>query len=235
MSRKLTTEEFIQKAINKHNNKYDYSLVEYEDAHKKVKIICKIHGKFEQLAYSHLSGQGCGKCGILSIGNSLSSNIEEFIKNAKLVHDNRYDYSFVEYKRNKNKVKIICKEHGEFLQTPNNHLNNQGCPSCSNNGFDINKPAYLYYIRFDSENNIPLYKIGVTNSKVKRRIQTMQVSKFYQPIILQEIYFEKGTDAIKLELQQKHQFKEFKYIGDKIMATGSTELFTKDILGLDVI
>ena len=53
---------FIEKAIAKHGNKYDYSLVEYVAAKKKVKIICKIHGAFEQTADGHLNTLGCGKC-----------------------------------------------------------------------------------------------------------------------------------------------------------------------------
>ena len=52
---------------------------------------------------------------------------EQFIKEAKLIHGNKYDYSLVEYKNNSTKVKIICKAHGMFEQRPSDHLNNHGC------------------------------------------------------------------------------------------------------------
>ncbi len=57
---------------------------------------------------------------------------DEFIGEAQSIHHNKYDYSKVEYANNKTKVCIICPEHGEFWQTPNNHLNGNGCPLCKN-------------------------------------------------------------------------------------------------------
>jgi len=58
---------------------------------------------------------------------------EEFIKRAKKVHHNRYNYSLVEYIGNNEKVKIICLKHGEFVQTPHSHLSGNGCPHCAGN------------------------------------------------------------------------------------------------------
>ena len=56
---------------------------------------------------------------------------EEFIEKSKVVHGhNRYDYSLVNYKNSNTKVKIICPEHGVFVQTPYAHLNGQGCKEC---------------------------------------------------------------------------------------------------------
>ncbi len=56
---------------------------------------------------------------------------EEFIKNAKMIHDGKYDYSLVNYNNSHIKIKIICPKHGEFLQKPNAHLNGRGCPMCN--------------------------------------------------------------------------------------------------------
>ncbi len=56
---------------------------------------------------------------------------EEFIKRAREVHGDRYDYSKVEYVGNKVKVCILCREHGEFWQIPSNHLRGNGCPRCA--------------------------------------------------------------------------------------------------------
>ena len=58
-------------------------------------------------------------------------NTEEFIKEANIIHNGKYDYSKVEYSRAHSKVCIICPEHGEFWQEPNQHLKGYGCPKCS--------------------------------------------------------------------------------------------------------
>lgn len=62
MSKRLTTEEFIEKAKRIYGDKYDYSLVKYEHSKKKVCIICPIHGKFMKKPNAHLNGEGCIKC-----------------------------------------------------------------------------------------------------------------------------------------------------------------------------
>lgn len=59
---KITTEEFIKKALTVHGDRYDYSNVKYENASTKVCIICKEHGEFWQAPYTHLNGHGCSKC-----------------------------------------------------------------------------------------------------------------------------------------------------------------------------
>ncbi len=127
----MTTEEFIEKAREIHGDKYDYSKVEYVDTKTKVCIICPIHGEFWQSPNKHLSGQGCPKCKSQKIRDSLKLTLTEFIKRSKKIHDDKYDYSKVEYTNFATKVCIICPEHGEFWQTPNNHLAGKGCPNCS--------------------------------------------------------------------------------------------------------
>lgn len=117
-------EQFIKKANKIHNNKYDYSLVEYINAKTKIKIICPIHGEFEQTPDNHLQGQQCGKC------RGLHKTNNDFIKEAKEIHGNKYDYSLIEYIDRKTKVKIVCKEHGVFEQLTYAHLYGQGCPKC---------------------------------------------------------------------------------------------------------
>ncbi len=57
-------------------------------------------------------------------------NVEEFTEKAKIIHGNAYDYSLVNYLGTKVKVNIICKQHGVFSQTPSDHFQGQGCPSC---------------------------------------------------------------------------------------------------------
>lgn len=126
MRKKKTFEEFVQLANIKHNNKYEYDEYSYNnwDKLKRIKIICPIHGEFWQTPYNHLQGCGCPYCA--GKIQTTESNIERF----KNIHGNKYDYSKVEYKNNSTKVCIICPEHGEFWQTPHNHLNGKGCPFC---------------------------------------------------------------------------------------------------------
>jgi len=126
MPRKLTTEQFIEKAKKVHGDLYDYSKVEYDGTHNKVCIICPKHGEFWQTPHNHLSRkQGCPKCS----GNTIKKN-EDFIADAKKIHGDKYDYSKVEYKGSKNRVCIICPKHGEFWQEANAHLHGAGCPKC---------------------------------------------------------------------------------------------------------
>ena len=131
MPKKLTTKEFIKRAIEVHGDKYDYSKTIYENSQTKVKIICPIHGEFRQTPQSHLSGNGCMSCGKISMSEKLSSNTKKFIKRAIEVRGDKYDYSETIYENNKTKVKIICPMHGEFYQTPNNHLRGNNCPKCN--------------------------------------------------------------------------------------------------------
>jgi hypothetical protein len=126
--RKLTLENFINRSNIIHNNKYNYSLVEYKNISTKVKIICKEHGEFLQTPCNHLQGCGCMKCGYVENGINMRNN--NFINDSKKIHDNTYDYSLVDYINNKTKVKIICEKHGIFEQRPNDHLRGEKCPYC---------------------------------------------------------------------------------------------------------
>lgn len=125
--RKKTTEEFIREAALIHGNKYDYSLVDYKGGSCKIKIICKSHGEFEQLAGGHLSGYGCFNC----YGNKAMTT-EDFINRAKLIHGNKYEYTFSVYKNSYTKIKIVCLTHGLFEQSPRTHLAGGGCSKCAN-------------------------------------------------------------------------------------------------------
>jgi hypothetical protein len=127
--KKLSTEQFIIEAIQVHGYKYDYSKVEYKKAIDKIIIICKKHGEFLQQSNLHLMGSGCVKC--FRDRNPLlqRSNSNEFISKAIEIHGNIYDYSKVEYIKSNEKVIIICKYHGDFLQSPNKHLQG-GCKLC---------------------------------------------------------------------------------------------------------
>jgi rubrerythrin len=131
MPRRLTTEEFIEKAKEVHGDKYDYSRVDYKNAHSKVEIICKIHGSFWQEPHNHLNSYGCSECANQKRALSLSLTTEEFVERAKTIHGDKYDYSKVDYINNYTKVEIICLIHGSFWQEPSSHLNGSGCFECN--------------------------------------------------------------------------------------------------------
>lgn len=79
---KLTQDEFIEKAKAKHREKYDYSSTNYTSGHRKIVIICPVHGAFSQQASSHLAGCGCKKCNLLkgetAINEFLTTNSIQF-------------------------------------------------------------------------------------------------------------------------------------------------------------
>ena len=127
MSKRKSNDEFIREAQSIHHNKYDYSKVEYTNNKTKVCIVCPEHGEFSQTPSDHLNGKGCPQC-----AGNVRCDKDTFIEKAKSIHNDRYDYSKVEYVNAHTKVCIICPEHGEFWQIPNNHLNGNGCPLCKN-------------------------------------------------------------------------------------------------------
>lgn len=127
--KKLSTNEFICRAKKVHGDKFDYSKTNYIDTRTKVKIICPIHGEFEQYPNGHLNGKfGCNKCG----GRS-KLETDDYIKQAKKIHGNTYDYSKLVYVNAHTKIEIVCKIHGSFKQRPDSHLNGRGCPICGSN------------------------------------------------------------------------------------------------------
>lgn len=131
MPRKKTTEEFIADARKVHGDKYDYYMVSYDNSKIKVAIMCPIHGTFYMSPNNHLKGQGCPKCGDLSMANARRNSIDSFIEKARQSHGDKYDYSQVEYIDNRTKVTIVCPKHGPFSQTPSDHVHGAGCPKCA--------------------------------------------------------------------------------------------------------
>lgn len=134
--KKLTTEDIIYVFREVHGDKYDYSKVEYDGVDKNVIIICSKHGDFKQTPYTHKTGSGCKKCHYENNNKSRKLNTKKFIKKAKLVHENFYDYSLVDYTNSISKVKIICPEHGLFEQEANGHLQGRGCLRCGYESFE---------------------------------------------------------------------------------------------------
>lgn len=133
MTKRSTTEEFVEKSTKLHGDKYDYSLVEYTTNTAKVKIVCRKHNEFFlQAPANHLKGSGCPICRYETTALKATKSLEDFISSARLVHGDRYDYSRSEYKSTHTLLTIICKKHNKpFEQKPTNHLSGKGCQLCA--------------------------------------------------------------------------------------------------------
>lgn len=127
MSKRLTNEEFIEKAKRVHGDRFIYLEDTYTKSSVPIKVICPEHGLFNQIAGDHLRGFGCSAC-----SGKRRLTTEQFIEKANDVHSNRYSYEKTEYVSSNQPVIIECQKHGEFSIKPNYHLygTKNGCPKC---------------------------------------------------------------------------------------------------------
>ena len=168
LNKPLTNLEFVEKSKSVHGDKYDYSLVEYKDGKLKVKIICPVHGEFEQVASNHLTGRGCQKCGHKNV-NLVSVDNESFINESNKKHNYKYDYTKTNYVNSVTKVRIICPEHGEFEQLPFNHLVGRGCGRCGKSkkidlNYFIEKSNQIHNFKYDY--SLSEYKLSRVKIKI---------------------------------------------------------------------
>ena len=170
----MNTEEFITKAKSIHGDKYDYSSVFYVNKRTKVEIGCKEHGMFMQTSSNHFIGCGCPKCNIFK-----KPTQDEFLEKSKIIHNNKYDYIFVEYKTSKIKVKIICKYHGIFEQAPKEHVRGAGCQKCS--GLDrLNNVSFIEKSKLIHNNLYDYDMVDVINNSSKIKIKCLKHGIFEQ-------------------------------------------------------
>ena len=203
---KMSREEFIEKAKKVHGDKYDYSKVKIGGVDDKVCIICPEHGEFWTTTLNHLRGRNCSKC-----TKNKRFTTEEFIEASKQVHGKKYDYSKVEYVNNHTKVCIICPEHGEFWQTPVNHLKGCGCVECGNKSMMEEE-----IMKFLDENGI-LY----TKQKKFKKIKYKKVLPF-------DFYLPKYNILIECQGIQHFEENEFfkddeRILKDEIKYNGAKE------------
>ena len=231
--RKYNSEEFIKKAVEKHNNKYDYSKVKYVNSQTKVCIICPEHGEFWQTPANHLYKTTCPKCSIKEVHDKQKSNKEEFIKKAKEIHGDKYDYSKVEYVNNKTKVCIIChekdefgNEHGEFWQRPDAHLSKKhGCQKCGST-CKLTTEYFIKKAKKIHDNKYDYSKVVYSNNRKKMCMICPIHGEFWQtphahlsgqgcPSCLQR-KLEKEINDFLVENKINYIFqKRFKWLGNK--------------------
>jgi hypothetical protein len=222
---------FKKKLTDVHKSKYillttedQYYLTKVTD---KLSFSCTEHGTFYSRKSDILKGRRCKKCANAELSKLKASTKKEFVEKASLVHSNTYDYSKVAYVNAKTKVIITCPVHGDFEQTPGDHLSGRGCQSCTSYGFKSKEPAIMYYLKI---NNGQAYKIGITNSSVNERFKPKELKAIE---VIQTWEFSTGLEAREEEKKIINKYKNHKYTGVDLLASGNTELFDKDILNLD--
>ena len=187
----LTKEGFIKRANDVHESKYNYDKVKYVDAKTKVCIICSKHNEFWQRPTDHIKGQGCPKCKGDKLRERQTSTKEEWITSANKKHGDKYNYDKVEYVNSATKVCIICPEHDEFYQTPNDHLSGRGCPKCNLSHLERSMMIYL------DENGI-----------------TYDYQKRFDWLGLQSLDFYLPDYNVGIECQGEQHFFPIKHFGD---------------------
>lgn len=229
-----TQNAYIDKAKTVHHcGKYSYDNVTYKNKRHKILITCKYHGNFEQRPDLHLMGHGCPQCG----DNKSRLSIKDFIRRSKSAHgDGKYSYKKSKYKGVNSELTLICKEHGDFLIIPRNHLRGQGCPQCLSTSTGYSRTYFkqtcdknskgvgtLYLIECFSEKEV-FYKIGITS----RDITTRFGNKDKMPYNFKVRSIIKGKAEYIYNLEKKlHQFqKEYRY-KPKIVFAGNTECFSE--------
>lgn len=173
MAKKDDRYSFVWKAIQKHGYKYNYTNVKYVDSITAVCIICPKHGKFWQTPQHHLRGCNCPMC-----SNNIKYSTKCFINKAKQIHD-KYDYSKTNYVNSQTKVCIVCPEHGEFWQTPANHLQGQGCPKCDGS-YRFSQEEFIEKSNFVHKNKYDYSKVKYLNCDTKVCIICPKHGDFWQ-------------------------------------------------------
>lgn len=213
---RLTLDEFIIRAQNIHGTRYEYP-GPYKNSMTKMPIVCSTHGKFMQKPNSHLSGSNCPRC---SYRNG-PSTMEAFVAKATTLHNDKYRYSG-SYVNAKTKVTIICPIHGNFQQTPDNHLHGQNCPKCSDYTFGYNIKGIVYIVELQS-NREHFIKVGITNTPDRRfrEIRNESNCDIIDSILFP---FNTGEDAYNVEQELKEINME-SYIPLSDTFKGKTECY----------
>jgi hypothetical protein len=236
-----TTEECIGKFKEVHGDLYDYSKVVYKGNKTYVTITCSEHGEFIQRPNDHLTGYACPKCADSRGAIMRRLGDEGFMKRARLVHEDKYDYSKVRYgETSKSRIVIICPEHGEFEQTASDHLQGNGCQICARIGHvgyhtpdnvpeekwqDLNG---IYVLLLTNSEGEQWLKVGISKSITTRIQQIARISRYdvdiltYRPMPF--------IDAWNLEQNIHKALKKHREL-PCTQFSGHTECFNTQVLG----
>lgn len=138
----ITNEEFVLRSQNLYGESYTYDRCKFSGINENVILGCNVrdHGYFSVQSSKHLHrNQGCPKCS----NHTPRLTTKQFIKRAKLIHGEYYDYNLVKYHDYYTPVDIICPMHGVFSQKPANHLSGNGCSNCKRSKEEVKIINYL--------------------------------------------------------------------------------------------
>jgi len=180
--KKLTIDVILKRFVEKHGNKYDYSLFsEYENIRQYINIICRVHGIFNQQIEMHQQGQGCPECKKETLSKIWKHDIKNIKEKFVKKHEGKYDYSlFNEYNGTGEYVDIICKEHGIFRQTSHNHLIGQGCPKCKNKNKRLSQKKFVELSKKVHNNEYDYKNVVYKTNKIKVQIKCEKHGYFLQ-------------------------------------------------------
>ena len=153
----INAETFFSRVKKIYGDKYDFSNVVYNGLDTPVTLICPKHGEFEKTPRNLLRGHACPLCGREGISNARRETKEKFIKKARAVHGDVYDYSNVELEDSLTPVAIVCPKHGVFYQSPASHLMGHGCPECAKT-FGISEARVFDAVKAQFPDTIAQYK-----------------------------------------------------------------------------
>jgi hypothetical protein len=157
------TQKFIERATKIYGSKFSYDCVVYTKSKTKVIICCNLHTYFQQSPQNHLKFNGCSMCQAEHKRKLYLDDTTKFITKAIEKYGLNYGYDKVNYKNSRSKVIIRCPSHGDFLQSPADHLCGCGCPRCNDSKGETKISNWLYdhNITFSAQIKIP-------NCKYKR-------------------------------------------------------------------
>lgn len=214
--KRSSRELFIKTAIKVHGDFYDYSEVAYKTAHLKVKIICPLHGAFFQKPTNHTDGEkGCYICGTKRGAKKQTNKLSTFLKQARLIHDDFYNYSKSKYQNAKTDIIITCPKHGDFKQQPTNHLQGKGCPDCRRKSEGrisllLDKKKVVYEREFIIENRRFDFYIPDLNLLIERDgVQHYEESRFFNLSLKDQIKVDR--EKTKLAKKKGYQIARIPY------------------------
>ena len=212
-------------------NKFDYSLVDYTTTLNIVKIICPVHGEFNQVAANHLSGKGCKECGRYK---KRKRDFKISLKSCNEMHSNYYKYDGPSYSNVRKNFVIICPIHGRFEQRVDHHLRGSGCTLCKKYTNGFSRSAFikyckeglgiLYVIRCKSVSET-FIKVGITSKEIKERFNSNMP---YEIEVIENLRM--NSEIIyDLEKSIHRVFKKYKYTPLKDFS-GKSECFLENII-----
>jgi hypothetical protein len=193
--------KFINHANIVHNNKYDYSLTNCLGNSHKLTITCPIHGIFRQLPRKHLLGQGCPKCGHEKVNKLLTLSDKEFFDRSTQKHGDTYSYNNSKYVNYNQNILITCFIHGDFYQTPHNHIKGHGCPKCAK----IKSKEEEEVAQFLKDNNVNIIKND--RKLIKPKELDIYIPEFNLAIEYHGVYwhsYKRDSLYKKMKLHKKH-------------------------------